>query len=276
MSSDSQNINADLTKQKKAISKIQTEIKKYNKLKPTSINQIFQLNKTLENIKKTLPDIHPIELRENIDKYITKETKTNHERLNELEKTFGKELYEQLKKHELKLEGHLPLLKVNYYGLNLDLENNRCKIYYGWDEEQIGVEKIDPIKITEFITNYESKLEKTSLDPSILLKSYNKIVKQQKNTLGKKVPIVQLLLQVAIDKQNTAFNKDPSEKNYKSYDRVQFSHDLYKLKRDKKLKIRLHPANRAQVKTQNTYLWIPITPTSGQVYSHIELMEESL
>lgn len=265
---------SELQKRKRVTSRIQRNIKKNLKIKRDSINEVFESNKILDRIKKDAPNVYPEELRDSILKYIETDKAKNRKKFIYFEKTFGKKLHDELEKKGYSLGGRLPDLKVNYYGLKINIQENKCKIYYGWDEEYLGIEKLDAKKITKFITSFDSNLEKNKFDKSILLKSYNKVKSRQKQSFGNRVPIVDLLLQVAIDKQNTRFINDPTESNYKTYGRVNFSHDLYKLKRDKELKIRLFTANRAQVRKKSDYLWVPISQTSGSVYSYLEIMEE--
>jgi hypothetical protein len=275
MSSQPSDILNKIQKQKKIMATLEQYFKKYQKYQKTNLNETILANQVLDAIERKLPEVSSPELKNEIDDIISLENTQNQSLLNHYEKLFGNELNSELIKLNLKLEGRSPKYKTNYYGIEIDIHKNICKIYYGFNEEYIGSEKLDPKLISDYIYNYENSILTNKIDPSLFKKTYDTLVLQQRGDFKQRIPIIKLLTHLAVIQQNTKFESNPTKSNYKSYSRIQFSHDIYMIKRDNKLKIKLITANRAQVKNKNTYLWIPVNQTMGSVYSYIEITEDN-
>jgi len=260
---------------KRTLTRIEKNIKSYNKIEKTTLDNIAQAEKLLTKIQKDAAKLHNKELFTELQAFISSESQENNELNIQLQRMFGSELNNELKNNNLILEGRLPKIRVGYYGLDISFSKNQCKIYYGVNEELILNIKLDPKKIVKEIIEFENKLENNKLDTSLFIKSYHTVLSSHRRESINRVPIIKLLNQVTMDLQSTKFAIDPTRKNYREYSRVQFSHDLYKLKRDKVLRLSLVTANRGQVRNKLDYLWVPTSPSKGSVYSSVEIMEET-
>jgi hypothetical protein len=240
--------------EKNTLANIDRRIKKYQKIDADSIDSIFEKNKLLDSITRYSESIKSEEIRQEIISIIKEESKKNTELLGNYEKRFGKKLYDSLKTKNLTLEGMSPKYRASFFSLEIDPSRNECKIFYGPGEELMEKLNLDPKKISDFIEQYLKKLEKRTINPSILNQSYNELVETQKGLFKSRVPIIKLLLRVALKSQNNKFMTDPVDKLYNSYGRIQFSYDLYKIRHENKLPIKLHTASRSQVRNRQEYL----------------------
>lgn len=259
---------------KNTLAKIDRRIKKYQRIEKNTIDAISEKNKLLDRILKYSKEISSEPLKKEINLKINDERKKNAELLKKREKIFGNELYNKLKEKDMIIEGRSPEFKVSFFHLEMDSSKNRCKIYYGPKEEFIDNLPLDSDKISEFLESYLNNLEKNTVSPSILVQSYHELMEDNKGLLKRRVPIIKLLLRVALNNQNGKFLSNPVDKLFDSYGRIQFSYDLYKLRRENKLPIRLHSASRIQVRDRQEYLWVPTNENDGSVFSAIEILED--
>lgn len=271
----------DMRDKIKLLKKTEININKIAKLQLDSLNSINYCKKILIDLDKLSRSLN-IEESKILKDYITsKNTEADQIRF-DLEKTFINEVNRELLKNDMKLEGHVPKLKVGFYTLLLKTDQKKCELFYGPGEEKISDLKLDPTDIVKKIYNHRKKLdsltEKTNDFLDLLNEAYTRILKTTPSVIGKKANIINVMNQLAFLKQDMKFFKDPKRENFRDYGRIQFSYDLYKYMstHENKYFIILTPSTRLQAKNRENYLWVPKGENvdDGTIYSTIEIRGE--
>jgi len=251
-------------------------MKTYSKKAPKTLASLRKTRKSLQRIEKMIVPIEEENIRKNFYNWFEKEKKNLDSLESRIQSTFPERLYNELYSYNLKLEGHIPNLKTGYYVLNINFNNNQCKIYYGPDKELIAKLKINAEQIANYIVQHKNDLEKSyeSYDNLInhLEKAYSNVTQKFDKTLDKKAPIIEVMHEIAKEKAITDTQKKPPK-----YGRIQFSYDLSRLLRNPsdQIRIKLSTATRAQARSRKNYLWIPKNERGdGAIYSHIEVIKE--
>lgn len=238
---------------KNQINKIEQELSKFEK----EINQIFELKLELEEFKKA--QVQKIENEKQI---------------------FGNKLFEELKKIGIELSGQIPNFSAGLFKIIVNFDEEKAKIWYGPEQEFVGLVDLDTKKIVTKIKETKEKLSVKFYEKDFfqtLKRAYEIVVDYQ---FGKPAPIIQVLYQFALLLQGTKFLIDPKKENYTSYGRINFSYDLYRLQKTSTLNLfnyqfELITATRDLAKDRDKFLWIPINEKGeGTVYSHIKIKEK--
>lgn len=275
---DTSSLIADLTQINKILSTVTRNLKKYDKKKIESLEDLKRAKNTIMEIENKLNNLQDGKLKRKLEKWITDE-RTQIESIDQkLHSGFAMELYNLLNLNEMKLEGHMPKLKTSFYNMDIDFSKNTCKLSYGQDKDQITTLKINPKEISEYIIKHRNKLENQFDNATTfqkhLFQAYTNVNKRSGRN-GGKAPIIEVLLEISILKQGRSFRINPSKSNFTPYGRVQFSYDLYRLSEihPEDIQIKISIATRAQARNRAQYLWIPKNIRGeGSIYSHIELV----
>lgn len=238
---------------KNQINKIEQELSKFE----NEINKFFELKLDLEEFKKA--QVQKIENEKQI---------------------FGNKLYEELKKIGIELSGQIPNFSAGLFKIIVNFDEEKAKIWYGPEQEFVGLVELDTKKIVSKIKETKEKLSVKIYEKDFfqtLKRAYEIVVDHE---FGKPAPIIQVLYQFALLLQGTKFLIDPKKDNYTSYGRMNFSYDLYRLQKSSTLnlfnyQIELITATRDMAKDREKFLWIPINEKGeGTVYSHIKIKEK--
>ena len=195
-------------------------------------------------------------------------------------KSFGQRLEQALQQLGFELKGHYPTLKVSFYTLKMDLDNNNVEIWYGPEQEKLDSSKLIPETIAQKLKNVHAQItqrefnDKTSL--SNLYSAYKVAVYHKDGKIGDAAPITDVLSNLAFLIQNRRFKMNPVKENYREYGRVFFSYDLYRLKERRigNLELGLVTATRAYTRKRSGFLWIPSNERGdGSYISHIKFRE---
>ena len=265
---------------KKKLTQISRNLKTYSKKTSKNLESLRKNRKTLLRIEKLALILEDGVIRRGFNDWFDKEKKRLDLRELRIRSAFPEELYNSLSSSGLKLEGHVPNLKTGFYVIEVNFDNNQSRIFYGPDREPIKKIKIDPEKISEYIVKHRNTLEKSyeNYDKFVfhLEKSYSNIIKKPDKTLDKKAPIIDVMYEMAKEKNQEETTLDPKKRTEK-YGRIQFSYDIYRLLRgpSEKIRIKLSTATRAQARSRKNYLWIPKNERGdGAIFSHIEVVRE--
>lgn len=249
---------------------LETEIKILQKIK-NSVNKIIASEQNpLENLDKIRASIKEIEknlylMKRPLDKdsklisEFLEEYKLKEQSYSEaLKKSFGLELEKILNKYNLPLTGHYPMFKVGIFTIEVNLNRFTATIWYGPKQEKLAVPPLIPSKIVEQLINIRDKLGSGMKEEDLfekLREAYIKIsdqYKQEEVLLSEVHKELQSVLQLP------------------KYDRSAFSYDLFRLRSNKKIKLRV--AVRAYTRKRTDFLWIPSDESGeGAFYSHIQV-----
>ncbi|NVM22570.1 MAG: hypothetical protein HWN68_12425 [Desulfobacterales bacterium] len=267
-----------ITDLKKKLGNLTRLMKNYSKIETKSLESLQKLNFTLLKIERRASSLEEGSLKDSLMIWIEEEQKELEEINTKLKSRFLIDLDKSLREKGLNLKGRMHNLKCGFYTIDIDLINNRCKLYYGPKEEFIVILKLDIETITQFIVHHRKQLDASFSYPAIFLSQLNKAYKAVTNRLedqhGKKAPIIDVMVELSILKQSRKFRTDPLRENFQDYGRVQFSYDLYRIIQipTKTFTLRLSTATRSQARNRGEYLWVPKNERGdGTIYSYIEL-----
>jgi len=189
---------------------------------------------------------------------------------------FGLNLERILEESGFELKGRYPRLMASFYTIKLDLESNKAALWYGPEEEFISIIPLNADRVATTLTVFHRKLTERPFDEDKFIRdvyqAYLTVLRKLSRHDGEKVPITNLMLEIAYAKQDRKFRTDPRRVNFRDYGRINFSYDLYRLKR-KEIEgkiMTLAAATRLHVKDRERYLWIPVNEKGeGMVYSDI-------
>lgn len=177
--------------------------------------------------------------------------------------TLINDLNELLKDKGLELKGNFPELKCGVLTLDF-VTKNEVKIFFGPKISFLSRSSVVPEEIANVILNLNKKFEEETILSDQFLKElldgYSVVLKQRNLSFGTPVSIVQVMFEIAIKRQKAKFFTDPKRENFKSYSRVQFAYDLYKLK-DRIIdgnELKLMVASLSQTKQEDTHIWVPV------------------
>jgi len=264
---------------KKKLGSFSRNMKFYLKTEPISLESVRRLLSTINRMEQRLSFLEEESIHDLLEIWINQEKNKLELAESNLRSSFAENLYNLLRENGYKLEGHLPKLKVGFYHLDIDFKRNQCRIYYGQDKEPVVNLKIDPVEISNFITNHKQKLNESFGDPdsfvSNLERAYMSVLKKSDDRIEEKPSIVDVMLELALLKQRESFHNDPLQKYFKNYGRIQFSYDLYRLLKNtpQDIRVKLSTATRAQARNRGSYLWVPKNELGdGSIYSCIEIV----
>jgi hypothetical protein len=192
-----------------------------------------------------------------------------------LQSRFGIDLERILKENGLELRGQYPRLQASFYTIKLDFESNKATIWYGPEEEFISSLPLNINKVANTVITFHKKLIQSPFDEDHFIKdlyfAYINLLKRYSKQKGEKIPITNVMMELAYMKQDRRFRADPRRINFKDYGRIHFSYDLYRFKKDSQDRgMVLTTATRLHVKDRERYLWIPNNEKGdGMVYSDI-------
>lgn len=270
-----------LSKEKSNIQNLLRTIKNIDKYQDDPISNLYKIKHEVVKIEKMLKQSKLDDfVKENIEQHIRDIKSKIPEWEENVKKTFGQNLENELRKAGFELKGHYPLLKVSFYTLEVDLENFKVLIWYGPQQEKLETCKLVPEEIVKKLRVIQDKITQRHFNDNEFLSkvydAYKISVYRQNKKLGDQISISDILLEYVFLIQDKKFRANPTKYNYKEYGRVLFSYDLYRLKKrkleDKELS--LITATRAYTRRKSDFLWIPSNEKGdGNYISHIKFKE---
>lgn len=185
---------------------------------------------------------------------------------------FGNDLADELQKYGYNLTGHIPLLQIGIFRIEVDVRTWSVKFWYGSKRELLAYGVLSPTDTATTIRELKASLGSEMMPNEFLnyLKSsYKELLT---GNFGDPVPIIQVLDRLAprIPTKKAENNEDRHVK----YRREDFSFDLFRI-RGLNGGPQLTVATRAFTKSRNNFLWIPSDENGdGSNYSHLRFLEE--
>lgn len=270
-----------LSKEKSNIQNLLRTIKNIDKYQDDPLSNLYKIKHEVVKIEKMLKQSKLDDfVKENIEQHIRDIKSKIPEWEENVKKTFGQNLENELKKVGFELRGHYPLLKVSFYTLKVDLENFKVSIWYGPEQEKLETCKLVPEDIVKKLKIIHDKITQRHFNDNDFLskvyEAYRVSLYRQNKKLGDPVCILDILFEYVFLIQDDKFRTNPIKNNYKEYDRVFFSYDLYRLKerRLNNVELNLITATRAYTRRKSDFLWIPSNEKGdGNYISHIKFRE---
>ncbi len=264
----------ELSKNTRKISKL---LEEYKKLMMAPTENAFLLQKKLSEIIKVTGTLPEFGLKGSLISWIEYAKDELEKAKEDFRFQFGQQLKEILQKEGKKLRGQYPLLKIDFYTLQLNFEFGEATLYFGPEIEKIRSKiPLQPKVIFETIKRYDSDLRTAKSTPEDTLKTlreaYSRRLKLDSKSFGDKLLIIDVLNEFVMLKQSKRFFTDPKKANFREYSRVKLSYLLYLLKKcnlsDKGL--RLHVATFDATTDKMHSIWILENEHGeGTYYSYI-------
>jgi len=275
------NIITTLTKEK---NNLQNILKAFRNLDRYALEPEFNLHKIKSNLKKISEKLAASNLLESVKRDIQTKYDEFTEKIPEWEisakKQFGSELEKTLSENELSLSGDYSNLRVLLFTLEVNLDIHKIIIWYGNRQEKVATANLNPEEVTKkIISAYQKMKNKPLFEEEFITRLFDayKMVCNKKNIKqGNKVRITDVLTEYVYLIQGRKFLQNPTKSNFKGYDRIQFSYDLYRLQKNeiKGKKMHLITATRAYTKSRMDFIWIPTDEKGiGDFKSHILFKE---
>ena len=264
----------ELSKNTRKISRL---LEEYKKLAISPTENAFLLQKKLGEITKVTGILPEFSLKDSLMSWIEHAREELGKIKEDFRFQFGQQFREILRNDGKRLRGQYPLLKIDFYTLQLDFEFGEATLYFGPEIEKIRSKiPLQPEIIFETIKKYDSDLRTVKLTAEDILKTlyeaYSRRLRLNNKSLGDKLLITDVLNEFVMLRQSKKFFADPQKTNFHEYSRVKLSYLLYFLKKsdlsDKGL--RLYVATFDATTDRMHSIWIPENEHGeGTYYSYI-------
>ncbi|GIX45975.1 MAG: hypothetical protein KatS3mg131_0186 [Candidatus Tectimicrobiota bacterium] len=196
-----------------------------------------------------------------------------------IQQRFATELERLLRAEDLELRGQLPELRAGLFTLEVNAVSGRVIIWYGPKQERMGTAPLTPQAVFHQMQRLRQALSAPFDSEAFLARlfdAYRHAVQREGKAPGEPARILAVLVELALLLQDRRFYTDPRREHFRSYGRVQFSYDLYRL-RQRRLpthEFALVTATRAYTTKRQDFLWVPSNERGeGTVYSHVVFRE---
>jgi hypothetical protein len=173
------------------------------------------------------------------------------------------ELDEALRRRGLRLSGRLPTLEVGPLTLELALGvRAELAIWYGPKVAHLDTAPLDAERAAAMVASTIERLNAGDWDDQRFLQeleaAWRCAVARAGVRTGERIPIIDVLGEMAAGRQSKRWRNDPTRAAYKDYTRVQFSHDLSRLnnRRLPEGELQLTVATRDQTKKAGDHIWV--------------------
>jgi len=260
----------------KNIDVLRRRLGEYSKLENDIIGNSIRLQGIVSKIERRTDISVFKDVGDCLQNWLSGERSKLEDAQKQFQSKFGLSLERILEENGFELKGRYPRLMASFYTIKLDFESNKATLWYGPEEEFISSIPLNADKVATSLINFHRKLTERPFDEDKFIRdiyqTYLTVLQKLSKHDEEKVPITNLMLEVAYTKQDHKFRADPRRVNFRDYGRVHFSYDLYRLKR-KEIEgkiMTLTTATRLHVKDRERYLWIPVNEKGeGMVYSDI-------
>ncbi len=166
------------------------------------------------------------------------------------------------------VEGHFPTFRAGLFTVvfKVDGEKPEALVQYGPGIETLRRVAPDAEAAAGAVVALQAELDKQLTPPAVFLPllydAYTRARRQAGQPAGWPAPIAGVMLEVAFLSQGSAFFNDPVRERFRSYGRVRFSYDLFRLTlggqtRADDAELVLVAATREQTRHPSDHLWIP-------------------
>ncbi|MEO0225451.1 MAG: hypothetical protein ABIL05_00710 [candidate division WOR-3 bacterium] len=270
-----------LKSQAKISSDLLKKIEDYQKFKAEPIANAFKLENLSGAIKKLGEELPESKTQTLLNKWLEEELHQIARYKDDFRLNFSRDLKELLVRQGRELKGQLPILRCGFWTIKTDFEIGQATIFWGPEIEKLKTRIIlNPGEIAQSIEDLDKDLKKKSIAGKDLLelvfRAYEHHLAVQRLARGEKILLIELLNDLVFLIQPQEFKNDPRREKFKEYSRVNFSYDLFLLRKTNLdlslhgLKLRLTVATFDATLDKRRALWIPDNESGeGTYYSYI-------
>ncbi len=198
---------------------------------------------------------------------IDSELRAVDEEQREFQNRFGRDLVNELASVGRSCEVAFPFVYSGMYTLRFDPEMRKVEVALGTDVVLMTISSPTPARIVRGLDRVTKEIENRPWDPKKfeveLRKSYSLVAASRGVPVGEKVPINEVMVQMALLKQKSTFLSNPKKENYRGYGRAAFAYDLMHARSSEPpIGFRLHGATQDLTSDSKKYIWVP-TRTAG-------------
>ncbi|MCD4818370.1 MAG: hypothetical protein K8S23_06740 [Candidatus Cloacimonetes bacterium] len=276
------NLISVVTKERNNIQSIAKSLKSIERMSLIPEKNLYKINTEIKKIEKKLETNNLIEsIKQDITDYVQVVCSKIPEWEEKTKKAFWEELETTLTEAGFELRGNYTRLMVSFYTLELDLENLKVIIWYGNKQEKAATCRLNPDDVVKKLIMANNKIINRAFDEEIfmekLFEAYSNAIHKNKESIGKRVSISDVLFEYTLLIQKKTFNINPTKSNFTGYERSFFSYDLFRLKQRKfgDSELNLVTATRSFTHRKADFLWIPSDEKGeGDYISHIIFKED--
>nr|MDO8063063.1 hypothetical protein [Candidatus Freyrarchaeum guaymaensis] len=203
-----------LSSERKTIQRLLNSLKEIKNLSSNPHDNLNKIKKRISGIEKLLPQCR---LEHSLKKEILRYVEGVKSRIpgweEEVKDSFGRKLDEELRKSGFELRGQYPFLKVAFYTLKMSLEDFKVLIWYGPQQEKLGMCNLNPNEVARKLVSEHKKITQREFDDheflSRLYEAYRIAAFRQGRKLGDQIRISDVLFEYALLVQDDKFRTDP-------------------------------------------------------------------
>lgn len=256
----------------------------YRKVAESDIGIPYRKQALLTKIRLLADNLPAPSVREQVLSWCQEEgTAVEHEK-EEFRFHFTKEILASLSGLGMEVRGQIPLLRVGFFTVKIDLQKGIGVIYWGPEVERLK-EKVSlvPAELTNALQFCRERLQTgTKMAPTEFLKllhsAYRRCVLWAGVPVGTRVSLTGVLKELVMMMQPPAFQINPVRESFWEYPRVQFSYDIFRLRQAGSVEVdgtrlRLHVATFDDTTEKISALWVPDNERGeGTNYSHLSFV----
>lgn len=264
---------------KKRLESTTTLLKEIGHLEQSLPNQLPKFKAKLDQLNKAVDALGQYtahSLYENLCALVGQYRDILLQAQEDLKKQLGVALQRELEEKGFSLSGHYPDLRVGLFTLEVNFDSQRAILWYGPKQERLAQCQLGAQEITGTIQKAFQQLGSQLEAKDFIEKLKQAYIRARKNQTNDRVPIIEVLSELAYVLQSSAFHLDPRRENYRGYSRADFSFDLFRMREVlRSAKLKLVVATRAYTRQRRDFLWVPDNDQGqGTFYSHLQLGEE--
>ncbi|MFO7676762.1 MAG: hypothetical protein R6X12_10650, partial [bacterium] len=207
----------------------------YRRLVAGSAAPTADREKALDGIAAAATALASPDLRAELDRWLGEERARVAVAREEFRFGFGGGLAAALGELGLTPRGQLPVVRAGLFSLRVDFEAGSAALYWGPEVEKLasGIGLASAV-IARAVSDEQALLRKRAVEPErlggLLREAYRRWCLVTGQAPGARAPLIELLSELILLIQPEAFRADPVRRRFLEYPRVQFSHDLYRLR----------------------------------------------
>jgi hypothetical protein len=256
--------------------KLARSLAAYRRLAAGPATPTADREKVLDSIAAAAAALASSGLRAELERWLGEERARVASAREEFRFGFGGGLAAALGELGLTPRGQLPVVRAGFFSLRVDFEADSAALYWGPEVEKLasGI-GLAPAVIARAVSDEQALLRKRAVEPGrlggLLRESYRRWCLVAGQAPGARAPLVELLAELVQLIQPEAFRADPARRRFVEYPRVQFSHDLYRLRAAASGQPpRLHVATFDSTTSKAGALWVPDNEQGdGTNYSYL-------
>ena len=217
---------------------------------------------------------------ETVQSATTAFAQTTQTALDALAFEFARDLKESFIQRGQSVEGRPPILAVEPFMLQIDMNSRKAQWFYGKEPLARPIGLSIPAIIKVYDQQYKAIIERT-LDLGDFVAELHQawqdlIAKRAQRPAGGRIGLVEIYSQVVLNRQSARFWNAPSRSTFKDYERAFFVRDLTQAHAAPSIQVdgqsytlRLGGATKSQADSSSRSIWLPKSALDGEYYASL-------